>query len=143
MPHVTYTPEGETKQEWDLRYGRVISEECKVIERAAGCTYDEWQQKVSSGDTGARQILLWYLQKRTHPTLRLADVQFFPDDLLVEATHDEMLKLRVLLADAPLRPGFTEDDRTGFLATLDSEIAKHSTTTPPPGEDGGDEGNGE
>lgn len=116
---VTYTPEGEEKQEWVWDPDKVRAVEGELIEKRFGDTYDKFKAAVQSGSIKARRVLLWHLQKRAHPTLRLEDVDFDAGDLKVEMSRTELEQLRARLAT---HKGMDESERERMLAALDTEI---------------------
>lgn len=135
MPHVTYAPADGEKREWDFRPGRVKSSVAELIENRAGCTYEEWKQKVLTGDIRARRVLLWHLLWLDHPVLKIEDVDFYADELDITPLLEEYEQYRAALAEAPLAPGFTEEWRVGALASLDLEIAKTGAVVSDAGKD--------
>jgi hypothetical protein len=116
---VTFTPEGEEKQEWVWDPDKVRAVEGELIEKRFGDTYDKFKAAVQSGSIKARRVLLWHLQKRAHPTLRLEDVDFDAGDLKVEMSRGELEQLRSRIAT---HKGVDESDRERMLAALESEI---------------------
>lgn len=116
---VTYTPEGEEKQEWSWDPDKVRVVEGELIEKRFGDTYDKFKAAVQAGSIKARRVLLWHLLKRAHPTLRLEDVDFVAGDLKVELSRNELEQLRSRLEK---HKGMDEGERERMLAALDSEI---------------------
>jgi len=126
---VTYTPEGESLQEWELDTSDVLESEAERIERAyrracgdSDATYDQFQMALMSGASAARRVLLWFLLCKQHPTLRADDVpDFRRKQLQCEFSREELLKIRTNVESAV---GLSAGERDKALAVLDSEIAK-------------------
>jgi hypothetical protein len=113
---VTYTPEKGDRLEFTVYPLRMRSSEQEAIERASGMTFGAWTQAVQGGSSTARRVLLWVLLRREHKTLRLDDVDFAWDELLVENSAEELAALRAELVSKG-------EDSRDLLAKLDSEIA--------------------
>lgn len=126
---VTYSPDGQEPQTWAWDPKTVRTAEAEDIEAAMGSTvapvtFDEFQVALLKGGAKARRVLLWHLQRKTHPTLKLADVEFALGDLTVEFEAPELQEMRDALAKAS---GMNEDQREVVLAAIDSELNERLT----------------
>jgi hypothetical protein len=113
---VTYTPEKGDRLEFTVYPLRMRSSEQEAIERASGMTFGAWTQAVQGGSSTARRVLLWVLLRREHKALRLDDVDFAWDELLVENSAEELAALRAELVSKG-------EDSRDLLTKLDGEIA--------------------
>ncbi|WP_328465541.1 hypothetical protein OHA21_43855 [Actinoplanes sp. NBC_00393] len=117
---VTFKPEGSEPQSWEWIPGRVKISEAALVEKVYGKTWEQFAQEVQQGSARARQVLLWHLQRRDHPTLRLEDApDFCADELTIEYSIDELRGIR----DSVAKSGMPQADREMALASLDGEIA--------------------
>jgi hypothetical protein len=99
---VTYKPEDGDEQRWEFDFQRVRRSEAIIIEKAygAGRTYVQFQMAAMQGSVEALTLLLWMLQRRDHPALRLEDVpDFYVDEIELDfgaaewrAMRDEVAK---------------------------------------------------
>src|SRR5690349_14550535 len=101
---LTYQPDGQTEpRRWTLNLGKLRSMEIEAIEKATGFNYGtDFKDKLLRGNGLARRALLWTLQRREHPTLKFADVDFADDELQLEMDVDELAESRAAIADADL-----------------------------------------
>lgn len=117
---IIYTPADGDEQRWDWDPKAVRAKDAELIETKADATWDEFQMQLLSGRMRARRVLLWFLLRKAHPTLKLDDVDFAAGELKAEHTVAELQELREGLEDAPQIP---EDRREAALAILDKQIA--------------------
>ncbi|AIJ26359.1 hypothetical protein [Amycolatopsis methanolica] len=119
---VTYTPQGQETQSWTWDPAKVRAADAEAIEaRMHPLTWDEFQVMLLKGGAKARRVLLWHLQKLTHPTLKLEDVDFTVGELTVEFEAPELEKMREAAASAP---GLDDSQRAYILSAIDAQIAK-------------------
>lgn len=109
---------------WEFDPNRVRASQAEMIERRYGQPWSVFVVELMKGSMLARRVLLWHLQRLTHPNYRFEDIDFYADELLVEFSKAELERMR---ADAETNGGLTEEDRRMVLAALDSEIAKAPT----------------
>lgn len=117
---VIYRPEGEQPQTWEFKTGRVLQSQAELIEKRAGCNYEEWAMALQAGNAKARRVLLWHLQCRTHGLLRIEDLpDFAVGDLKIERDLDELLQFRAVIEATRMED---PEIREIALSQLDSEI---------------------
>lgn len=98
---VTYKPEDGDEQRWEFDFQRVRRSEAIIIEKqyGGGRTYVQFQMAAMQGSVEALTLLLWMLQRRDHPTLRLEDVpDFFVDEIQLDFGASEWRAMRDELA---------------------------------------------
>jgi hypothetical protein len=120
---VTYAPEDPAdgdRQEWTFNPRRVRGTEGQVLLRQFGeKSWDVFVQGVRQNDLHARRVLLWHLLRREHPTLKFdLTPDFFPDELTVEFSSDELAELRDIAASSTMPPETKEQ----ILARFDREM---------------------
>ena len=120
---VTYTPEDGEEQVWDFDPRRVRQSEAEMIEKRAGCRWDEWVTLCKAEQAGALRVLLWHLMRRQHPALRFDDV---PDFYMGEISVDlDLGELRETRAEVEKRANqFSEDELARALAEIDREVCE-------------------
>lgn len=94
---VTYKPEDGDEQRWEFDFQRVRRSEAIIIEKqyGSGRTYTQFQMAAMQGSVEALTLLLWMLQRRDHPTLRLEDVpDFYVDEIVLDFGADEWRAMR-------------------------------------------------
>jgi hypothetical protein len=119
---VIYEPEGADVQRWEWEPKKVRGIEAEEIEARADVTWDQFQVKLLEGSARCRRVLLWHLLKKTHPTLKLADVDFTMGELKVEFSAPELHQLREQLVAAELTDGVDEQKRAAALKAIDAEL---------------------
>lgn len=121
---VKYRPEGQQEPtEWAFDPKLVRESEAELIEEhmPAGTTYQQWVALVQSGKARARRVLLWYLQRRDHPSLRYEDTpDFFFGELEVDYSIDDLHQLRQQIVDSSV----AESEKAEILARLDVELGQ-------------------
>lgn len=118
---VIYKPDGSEKQSWDWKFGDVRALDAEQIEAKADCTWDQFQVQLLSGRMRARRVLLWHLQRKTHPTLKLADVDFAAKEVEIEFDIPELEQFRDGVAKAS---GVTDEQRDAALELIDEQLAE-------------------
>jgi hypothetical protein len=116
---VIYTPDGQDAQRWEWEPKKVRGLEAEEIEARADVTWDQFQMKLMEGSARCRRVLLWHLQKKTHATLKLEDVDYAMGELQVEFSAPELHLLRERLVDAE---GIDEAQRATALRAIDVEL---------------------
>jgi hypothetical protein len=117
--YVTYKPDGGDVQEWSFHPRKMPSNEAEAIERATDMTWAEFSAQVMKGSVRARRALLWILLRRTHPTLKFADVAFTMDELDMSMDSAELAAMRTELEKVD-----DDDVRALALRQIDDEIAE-------------------
>lgn len=119
---LTFTPGEGDVQRWEIQLGRFRVGEMKAIDKATGLRFGStFKQALLEGDTSARQALLWVLQRRQHPTLKLDDVDFADDELTLEFQRPELVEI---LAGLESAPGIPEDQREAAAAAIRAQLAE-------------------
>jgi hypothetical protein len=118
---IIYTPADGDEQRWDWEPKQVRARDAELIETKADATWDEFQMQLLGGRMRARRVLLWFLLRKDHPTLKLDDVDFAVGEVKAEHTVGELQELREGVVDAPRLP---EDRREAALEMIDKQIAE-------------------
>lgn len=113
--------EGGQVQQWDVDFDRFLSCEAEAIEKVTGLGFmKEFPAALDRGSVLAMRALLWVLQKRAHPTLKWADVQFTLDQLDVQPDRDELIRAR---ENALVDEEMPAAQREAYLAAIDERLA--------------------
>lgn len=97
MPRITYKPEGtERERVWDVDFGKIMSPERILIEKAAGCGWDECKRLFYANATAVVGSVMFVMLKREIPELKYAEFQFCDDDFEFDLTDAEA---RAMLAE--------------------------------------------
>jgi hypothetical protein len=123
---VAYHPEGsEEPTKWTFVPGKVRNSRAAMIEKMYGkavgakATFEVWKLDVQQGSAAARQVLLWHLQSLDHHTLKLEDVDFAEDELIVSFSRGELEDMREAILSAKR---LDEAQREMMLATIDGQM---------------------
>jgi hypothetical protein len=118
---LVYAPEGQPEPTtWAVDLGKLRTMEVEAIERLTGLDYGStFKERLLKGNSLARRALLFTLQRRQHPTLKFADVDFADDELRLEFGLAELQAMRSAVEEAP---SLTDDERVAALAELDKMI---------------------
>lgn len=117
--YLVYSPEGSDEpQRWKYIPKKLMSAEREMLERRTGLNFTEFTQAVVKGNSVCRRALLFMYLKRDHPGVRYEDVDFAWDELTLEHSKGELLKMRETVADTT-PPHLLE----AVLEKLDAEIA--------------------
>lgn len=121
---ITFTGDDGVKQKWDFDPAKVLVDDAEEIEYQFKGSFDEFRAGVLRGVTRARRVLLWHLQRRTHPSLAFGDMPpFATGQVEVDFGRDELLEMRKRTEVSALSPA----DKDNALAWIDGELAKHVT----------------
>lgn len=75
---VKWDPEdGSETQEWSFDAGDVRRKDATLIEKHFKGTWDQWVAGLMSGDILARTVLLWYMMKQVHDSIKFEDIPDF------------------------------------------------------------------
>ncbi|MDX8050401.1 hypothetical protein SK571_13500 [Lentzea sp. BCCO 10_0798] len=119
---ITYRPSEGDEQRWEFDPAKVLDDAAEDIEYHYRGTYDEWHVGILQGQTRARRVLLWHLQREIHPTLAFADLPRFERGAFeVELNRAELLQMRKQSETAAIAPA----DKERALMWIDMELAKH------------------
>lgn len=77
-------------QEYDFDPDSLTNKDAAAIEKATGSTFNAWIDALNSGSITALTALVWTIQKRTNPALRIDDVEFRLADVAPEEETDEV-----------------------------------------------------
>lgn len=117
---LVYTPEGQDEPtRWAYNPRKIMSAERENIERLTGKNWSEFTKDVVQGSSLCRRALLFTYLKREHPGVKFDDVDFAWDELKLEYTKSELIKIRETVADSA-----TGQERAAVLAKMDEEIAE-------------------
>lgn len=117
---VKYMPEGQEKPtEWDFNPDRVRVTEAEMIEKRSGLSWSKWVEAIQAGNANARRVLLWHLQKKTHHTLRLEDVDFCMGELEIDYSLTDLQVLRAKVEASSM----SDKEKADVIDRLDLEIA--------------------
>lgn len=89
MPRMTYTPEGAPSRHWDIEFGKFMSPERVVIEKATGLGWSAIQRAFFQDRTDVIGAFLYVLMKRDMPTLKASEVVWCGDEIEVDLTDAE------------------------------------------------------
>lgn len=124
---VTYTPDGDPVQEWDLDIDDMAEEDAEAIERQfrkvfdtnSAATFDAFRLQLYQGGSTARRVLLWHLIRQKHPTLRYEDTpKIRRSQFKVEFSRGEY---KVFLERAMEQPPSSERDAA--IEMIEREMA--------------------
>lgn len=118
--YLSYQPEGSdepTRWKYDPR--KLMSAEREKLERLTDRNYSDFTKDVVAGNSLCRRALLFVYLKRDHPTTRFEDVDFAWDELSLEYSKAELLKIRDQVAET-----VSGEKAVPVLAKLDEQIAE-------------------
>jgi hypothetical protein len=118
---VTYSPAGEEPQVWTWSPGKVLAKDAESIEDSFEGTWDEFNVQLLQGRMRARRVLLWHLQSQDHPTIKLDDINFPAEALVLDMEPAELAEMR---RGIETTSGLSTSKRRQALALLDEEITK-------------------
>lgn len=117
---IIYKPADGDEQRWEWQPEDVRAIDAEQIEAKADCTWDQFQVQLLLGRMRARRVLVWHLQRKTHPALKLADVDFASKEVTVEFDIPELEKFREGFVKAQI----DDDTRETVLRLVDEDLAK-------------------
>lgn len=110
---LVYQPDGQPAQRWHYQPGRFRVPEMRLIEKATGLRWKQFQGELEMGSVDALVGLLWTLLRRQHPALRFEDVDFAADEVQLVKDVDELTADLQALEDA--EGSMPETDRQAGL----------------------------
>lgn len=120
---VTYRPEdnADGAKEWEFDPDRVRQSDAEMIEKRSGMpSWTKWVEAIQAGSASARRVLLWYLMRVDHHTLRLEDVpDFYMGEVEIDYSLRDLQKLRGQVTDSSM----DDASKASTLERLDLEIA--------------------
>ncbi|NEB04506.1 hypothetical protein [Streptomyces sp. SID13726] len=117
--YLVYQPEGsEEPKRFKYNPRKLMSPEREMLERKTDRDFSDFTSAVLSGNSLCRRALLYMFLKREHPGIRWDDVDFAWDELKLEYSKQELLKMREAVSE-----NTTGDERAATLASLDEQIA--------------------
>lgn len=117
--YLIHQPEGSeepTRYKYNPR--KLMSSEREMLERRTGKDFTDFTQSVLSGNALCRRALLFMFVKRDHPVTKFEDVDFAWDELQLEYSKQELLKMREATAESG-----NGEEVAVRLEALDREIA--------------------
>lgn len=117
--YLVYKPEGEEEpQRFQYLPRKLMSVEREMLERRTGRNYATFTKDVVEGNSLCRRALLFMFLRREHRGLSFDDVDFAWDELELQYSRGELVKMRAEVeANAPA------DARAAALEKLDEQIA--------------------
>jgi len=116
--YLVYQPEGsEEPKRFKYNPKRLMSAEREMLERKTEKNFSDFTQAVLSGNSVCRRALLYMFLKREHPGIKWDDVDFAWDELKLEYSKQELLKMREAISE-----NTSGDERAATLSNLDTEI---------------------
>jgi hypothetical protein len=112
---VIYEPVDGERQEFEYHPNELLSFDSEAIEDVGGPTwadYEEFGERLSSGNLKARRAILWIMLRRQNPKLRFSDLVVRVDEVNIDADADD---LRTYLK----RDNLTEAERAEAQALLE------------------------
>lgn len=117
---LVYKPEGQPEQRWHFQPGRVRTGSMILLQKVTGLKYgQEFKQALLEGDVIARRALLWLHLRQDHPTIRVEDVEFADDELLLVQDKDELVASIEQLENMT---GIPEDERAAGLSMMRQQL---------------------
>jgi hypothetical protein len=93
--YLVYKPEGSDEpQRFKYHPQKLMSAEREMLERRTARDFSDFTKAVINGNSAARRALLFMYLKREHPTTKYEDVDFAWDELTLEYSKGEYLKMR-------------------------------------------------
>lgn len=113
-----YHPEGsEEPTRFKYNPRKLMSAEREMLERKTGKDFSDFTSAVLSGNSLCRRALLYMYLKREHPGIKWDGVDFAWDELKLEYSKQELLKMREAVSE-----NTSGDERAATLANLDEQI---------------------
>lgn len=119
--YLVYKPADGDEQRFQFSPEKMTSFEAESIERETGLTWQEFGEKLQRNSVIAMRALLWVLQRRVHPTLKLRDVSFAMSEVDIEAEPHELAAAREAVENDTT---LSDEDRAAQLALIDEQVAK-------------------
>lgn len=118
--YLIYSPEGSDEpKRWKYVPRKIMSAEREMLERRTSRNWSEFTKDVVAGSSLCRRALLFMYLKREHPTVKYEDVDFAWDELKLEYSKGELIKLRDTVAEDA-----TGEQGAAMLAQFDRQIAE-------------------
>ncbi|MFI9005105.1 hypothetical protein [Streptomyces sp. NPDC053541] len=116
--YLIYQPEGQDEPtRWPYNPRKLMSVEREDIERRTGRNFTAFTTDVLEGNSLCRRALLFTFLRREHAKIRFEDVDFAWDELRLEYSRQELLRMREAVLKA--KHG---DELAAALAALDEQI---------------------
>ncbi|MGW2261452.1 hypothetical protein ACWCXE_27160 [Streptomyces sp. NPDC001780] len=113
-----YQPEGQDEpQRWRYDFKKLMSVEREDIERRTGKNFAEFTQAVLQGNSLCRRALLFTYLRREHPKVKFEDVDFAWDELKLEYSRQELVRIRENLVNT-----LHGDELAAALTSVDEQI---------------------
>jgi hypothetical protein len=110
---LTYHPEGtEEPQEWWFKFERLKETELETMLKMSNAgDMMEFKKGFAAQNPLERRLVLWTLLRREHPTLKLADVDFFSDEFTMELDAQELGEALIAAEKQDANGDLTADQR--------------------------------
>lgn len=119
MPRITYKPEGSTTERvWDVDFGKIMSPERILIEKAAGCGWDECKRLFFANATAVVGSVMFVMLKREIPELKFSEFQFCDDDFETDLTDAEARETLAAIDKAEQSGAEAYDDEARVLQVI-------------------------
>jgi hypothetical protein len=123
--YLVYKPDGQPEQRWHYEPGRLHSGEMLLVEKASGFRYGaEFKQELMLGSTLARKALLWVMLRRTHQAIKLADVDFYDEQLQLIQDKDEIAAELAAMESEERPEGMSDAQWSAGLALLRRQLSE-------------------
>lgn len=120
---IKFAAENQDPRTWEFVPRKVRQSAAEMIEKRAGCGFNEWVLQVQQGHARAWKVLIWHLLCReTNYAVRWEDVpDFAMGEVDVELDLAEWIQTREVAATSP---AIGDVDREAALAQIDAQIEK-------------------
>lgn len=98
---LTYKPDGEERQVWSVKFGKLRSSEADLIEKFAGVRFVDFQKEATAGPGRSLRALTFVMLKRAHPAMRWEDFDPLLDEIELDFDKDEMEQVRAEISKDP------------------------------------------
>ena len=117
--YLVYAPDGDDAEpkRWEYRPTKLKATEREMLERRTERNFTQFTMDVLQGNSLCRRALLFLFLRREHPRIRWDDVDFAWDELRLEYSRGELLRMR-----EQAESNLAGSEREMALAKLDSEI---------------------
>lgn len=115
--YLVYIPDGEDEQRWEYRPTKLKATEREMLEKRTERNFSQFTADVLEGSALCRRALLFLFLRREHPRVRWDDVDFAWDEIRLEMSRQELLKVRDKAEE-----NMAGNERDLALAELDRQI---------------------
>lgn len=113
-----YQPEGQDEPtRWRYNPKKLMSIEREDLERRSGRNFSDFTQAALQGNSLCRRALLFTFLRRDHPKIKFEDVDFAWDELKLEYSRQEWLRMREGVLESQYG-----NELANSLATIDAAM---------------------